>query len=58
MLNCHLLEIDSIRVGIEELLGGDHVGELRMLQDPRQELLELLLPLDDELPVWGEFLQI
>ena len=51
MLNCHLLEIDSIRVGIEELLGGDHVGELRMLQDPRQELLELLLSLYDELSV-------
>ena len=51
MLNCHLLEIDSIRVRIEELLGGDHVGELRMFQDTRQELLELLLSLYDELPV-------
>ena len=58
MLNCHLLEVDCIRVGIKELLGGHLTCELEMFQDTGQELLELLLPLDDELPVWGEFVQI
>ena len=58
MLNCHLLEVDRIRVGVKELLRGRLTCKLEMFQDPGKELLELLLPLDDELPVWGEFVQI
>ena len=58
MLNCHLLEVDRIRVGVKELLCGHLTCKLKVFQDPGQELLKFLLSLDDELPVWGEFLQI
>ena len=52
MLDCHLLEVDGIRVGIQELLGGHLACKLQVLEDTGQKLLKFFLPLDDELPVW------
>ena len=52
MLNCHLLEVDSIWVGIQELLGGHLACKLQVLEDTGQKLLKFFLPLDDELPIW------
>ena len=51
MLDCHFLEVDGIRVGVQELFGRHHIGKLRVLKDIIEELLKLLLTLDDELSV-------
>ena len=51
MLDCDFLEVDCIRVGVQELFGRHHIGKLSVLKDTIQELLKLLLALDDELSV-------
>ena len=51
MLDCDFLEVDCIRVGVQELFSRHHIGKLRVLKDTIQELLKLLLALDDELSV-------
>ena len=56
MLYCHFLEVDGIRVGVQELFGRHHIGKLMVLKDTIQELLKLLLALDDELSVYGRAL--